>query len=259
MWILALLFVLPIYLLFNMAFGNGTTQAHPLVPTGHPTFHNFTQAWHTGDLGPSLLISLFVTVSSIAFTVILSAYAAYPLARITATWSRAVFYLVMLGLILPFFIALIPLYQTMHTLGLLGTPYALIVLYIGHQFPLSVFLYVGFLRALPRDYEESALLDGCTPARAFISVVLPMLRPVTGTVVILNAVQIWNDFLTPLLFLGTGRYKTLPISIYTFVGEYTAQWPLVFAGIVICILPLLVVYFAMQRRIMRGFSSGLKG
>lgn len=257
--LLALLFLVPIYILFNMAFGNVATEAKPLLPTTSPTFGNFTQAWQTGDLGSSLLVSLLVTVCSVALTVVLSACAAFPLARITAGWSRAVFYLVMLGLIVPFFIALIPLYSTMHTLGLLGTPFALIILYTGHQFPLSVFLYVRFLRELPSDYEESAYIDGASQVRAFFSIVFPMLRPVTGTVVILNAVQIWNDFLPPLLFLGTGQLKTLPIGIYQFVGEYTSQWPLVFAGIVISILPLLIVYFAMQRRIMRGFSSGLKG
>jgi raffinose/stachyose/melibiose transport system permease protein len=256
---IGLLFVAPVYIMFNVAFGGPSTQANPLLPTGTPTFANFVQAWQVGDLASGMLVSLTVTVFSVALTVFLSAFAAFPLARLTARWSRAVFYLVLFGLILPFFIALIPLYQTMHVLGLVGTPIALIILYTGHQFPLSVFLYVGFLRELPRDYEESAMIDGCTPARAFFSVVFPMLRPVTGTVVILNAVQIWNDFLTPLLFLGTGNLKTLPVGIYQFVGEYTTQWPLVFGGIVISVMPLLIVYLVMQRRIMTGFSSGLKG
>lgn len=259
MILLALLFATPVYILLNVAFGNTATEANPLVPTSDPSFANFVQAWQVGGLASSMLVSLFVTTLSVALTVILSSSAAYPLARVTARWSRAVFYLVMFGLILPFFIAMIPLYDTMHTLGLLGSPIALVILYTGHQFPLSVFLYVGFLRELPADYEEAAMIDGCTPSRAFFSVVFPMLRPVTGTVIILNAVQIWNDFLTPLLFLGTGKYKTLPVGIYQFVGDYTTQWPLVFGGIVISILPLLIVYLAMQRRIMRGFSSGLKG
>ncbi len=257
--VLALIFLVPVYIMFNMSVGNVQTQANPILPAGNPTFDNFVNAWQDGNLGQSLLVSLLVTVCSVALIVFLSAYAAYPLARITAKWSRAVFYLVMVGLVVPFFIALIPLYSTMHVLGLLGSPLALIILYTGHQFPLSVFLYVGFLRELPRDYEDAALIDGCNPTRAFASVVFPMLRPVTGTVIILNAVQIWNDFLPPLLFLGTGQLKTLPIGIYQFVGQYTSEWPLVFAGIVISILPLLVVYFAMQRRIMHGFSSGLKG
>jgi raffinose/stachyose/melibiose transport system permease protein len=259
MIVIALIFISPFYVLLNMAFGNASTQASPLKPTLHPTFSNFTQAWQQGNLGTALLTTIFVTAVSVALTVTLSAFAAYPLARVTALWSRTVFYLAMFGLILPFFIALIPLYQTMHALNLLGSPIALVILYTGYGFPLSVFLYTGFLRKLPRDYEEAAMIDGCNPIRTFRSVVWPLLRPVTGTVAILNAIFVWNDFLPPLLFLGTGKYETLPVAIYGFAGTYTSQWPLIFAGVTISILPLLIVFFAMQKRVMRGFSSGLKG
>lgn len=259
MILIGLAFISPFYVLLNLAFGNSATQASPLKITLAPTFNNFEQAWQQGRLGTALLTTIFVTVVSVALTVILSAFAAYPLARVTALWSRTVFYLAMFGLIMPFFIALIPLYQTMHALNLLGSPIALVILYIGYGFPLSVFLYTGFLRNVPLDYEEAAMIDGCNPIRAFVSVVWPLLRPVTGTVAILNAIFVWNDFLPPLLFLGTGQYQTLPVAIYGFADTYTSEWPLIFAGVTISILPLLIVYFAMQRRVMQGFSSGLKG
>jgi raffinose/stachyose/melibiose transport system permease protein len=125
--------------------------------------------------------------------------------------------------------------------------------------PFSVFLYTAFLRAMPRDYEEAAVLDGCSPFQAFWRVVFPLLRPVTGTVVILNAIFIWNDFLTPLLYLSGSSHQTIPVAIYTFVGQYTSNWQLVFAGLVMGITPILLIYFAMQRHIIRGFTGGLKG
>jgi ABC-type glycerol-3-phosphate transport system permease component len=110
--------------------------------------------------------------------------------------------LFLLGIILPFQLALIPLYQLMRDLQLLGTYTSLIIFYTGHQLPFTVFLYTGFLRALPRGYEEAALIDGASQFQAFRKIVFPLLRPVTGTVIILNAIFVWNDFLTPLLYVG---------------------------------------------------------
>jgi raffinose/stachyose/melibiose transport system permease protein len=112
---------------------------------------------------------------------------------------------------------------------------------------------------MPRDYEQAALIDGASQLQAFTQVVFPLLRPVTGTVVILNAIFTWNDFLTPLLYLSGTERQTTPVAISTFVGQFVAQWQLVFAGLVIAIAPILVVYFALQRSIIKGFSSGLKG
>jgi len=259
MVLLALAFLSPVYILLNLALGDGATQVSPLIPTANPSLDNFVVAWEEGALGMALLTTTGVTVASVVLLVIVSSMAAYPLARITARWSKWVFYLIIFGLTLPFFIALVPLYQTMHVLGLLGSPLSLVILYTGHQFPLSVFLYTAFLRELPLDYEEAALLDGCSPFKAFVLVVFPLVRPVTGTVVILNIIGIWNDFLVPLLFLGTGRLKMLPVAIFGFVGEFTAQWTLIFAAVTISILPLLILYFVMQKRVMQGFSSGVKG
>jgi raffinose/stachyose/melibiose transport system permease protein len=165
----------------------------------------------------------------------------------------------MLGLLLPFQLALLPLYTTMRDLHLIGSLWGLVVFYSGLQMPFSVFLYTAFLRVMPRDYEEAAVLDGCNPFQAFWRIVFPLLRPVTGTVLILNAIFIWNDFLTPLLYLSGSNHQTIPVAIYTFVGQYTSNWQLVFAGLVMGIAPILLVYFGMQRHIIRGFSGGLKG
>lgn len=125
--------------------------------------------------------------------------------------------------------------------------------------PFTVFLYCAFLRDLPRDYEEAATIDGAGSLRMFWTVVFPLARPVTGTVAILTALGVWNDFLNPLLYLTGGNTRTAPLSVYTFVGEYSANWPLVFSALITSVIPILVAYFLMQRFIMRGFASGLKG
>ena len=249
----------PVYVLLNLALRAPSDTSSPIAPTTAPTFDNFTQAWQRGALGGALVNSVMVTVGSVLVVLAVSSLAAYPLARVTARWSRGMFLLIMLGLVLPFQLAALPLYQTMRDLGLLGTAWALILFYSGLLVPFTTFLYVGFLRAMPRDFEDAALIDGCTQLEAFRFVVLPMLKPVTVTALVLNAVAVWNDFFTPLLYLSGSSQQTMPVAIAGFVGQYAADWNLIFAALVISIVPVLVVYFALQRSIINGFAGGLKG
>lgn len=250
---------LPLYLLINTSLKSDHDTSSALSPATSPTFENYRSAWRQANLGGAMWNSLQVTVVSVLIIVVISAMAAYPLARATAGWSKVVFAIVMLGLIVPFQLAALPLYQTIHNLGLLGSVWGLVIFYAGLQVPFATFLYVGFLRAMPGDYEEAAQLDGAGPVRAFWLVVFPLVRPVTGTIVILNAVFIWNDFFTPLLYLSGSGHMTMPVAINTFVGQYLSNWNLVFAGLVTGVAPILIAYFLMQGRIIKGFSGGLKG
>ncbi|MEV6107259.1 carbohydrate ABC transporter permease [Streptomyces sp. NPDC051940] len=255
----ALAVAFPLYVLVNLAVRPPSDTSSPIRPTASPTLENFTAAWRQGGLGGALANSVLVTVCSVVVVLAVSSFAAYPLARVTARWSRSVFLLIMLGLVLPFQLGALPLYQTMRDLGLLGSPWALVLFYSGLQVPFTTFLYTGFLRTLPRDFEDAALIDGCTPAQGFRHVVLPMLRPVTVTALVLNTVAVWNDFFTPLLYLSGSAQQTMPVAIAGFVGQYVTDWPLVFAALVISIVPVLAVYFALQRSIISGFAGGLKG
>ncbi|CAL9394393.1 Melibiose_raffinose_stachyose import permease protein MelC [Streptomyces sp. enrichment culture] len=259
MVLVALVFAFPLYVLVSLALREEGDDASPIALPSSPTLSNFGDAWRQAGLGPAITNSALVTVGSVVLIVVLAAAAAYPLARSTRYWSRGVFAVFMLGLLLPFQLALIPLYQTMRDLNLLGNPLALIIFYTGLQLPFSIFMYTGFLRSLDPGYEEAALMDGCGPVRAFVRVVFPLMRPITGTVIILNVIFVWNDFLTPLLYLsGSGR-QTIPVALFGFVGQYVSQWPMVFAGLIIGIVPVLVAYFLMQKRIIQGFAGGLKG
>lgn len=249
----------PLYVLINLSVRDPRDGASPVLPTTAPTLRNYANAWRDAGLAGAIVNSVVVTALSVAIIVVISAMAAYPLARVTARWSRWLFLLVMLGLLLPFQLALLPLYQTIRDLRLLGTLWSLVLFYSGLQVPFATFLYVGFLRVLPREYEEAALIDGAGQARAFWRVIFPLLRPVTGTVVILNAILIWNDFLTPFLYLSGSDRQTIPVAVFGFIGQYVSQWNLVFAGLVIAMLPILIGYFLMQRHIIKGFAGGLKG
>jgi raffinose/stachyose/melibiose transport system permease protein len=255
----ALLFAFPFYILLNLSLRPQYQLVDPLAIHGGFTLVNYRAAWHQAALGRAIFDSAAVTILSVLIIVVVSSLAAYPLARSTARWSKGLFALFMLGLLLPFQLALLPLYTTIRDLHLLGTLWSLVLFYSGLQVPFSVFLYTAFLRTLPRDYEEAAVIDGCSSLQAFRRIVFPLLRPITGTVVILNAIFIWNDFLTPLLYLSGSNRQTIPVAIFTFVGQYTSNWQLVFAGLLMGITPILLVYFAMQRHIIRGFAGGLKG
>jgi raffinose/stachyose/melibiose transport system permease protein len=125
--------------------------------------------------------------------------------------------------------------------------------------PFAIFLISTFLRELPAEYEEAAVIDGAGPSRAFFSVVVPLLRPVLGTVAILTAISTWNNFFVPLLYLAGSGFETVPVRLYSFVGQYASDWPVIFAGLIITVLPILVAFFFLQRAVMNGFSGGVKG
>jgi raffinose/stachyose/melibiose transport system permease protein len=173
--------------------------------------------------------------------------------------GTALYVAFVIGILLPAQLGIVPIYVGLRQVGLLGTHAGAILLYTGLLLPLSVFLYTGFIRALPRDYEEAAFIDGASRWQAFTRVLFPLLSTVTGTVAVLTALIVWNDFFTQLVFFGGGaNNRTLPVAIYSFVGEYESQWNVVFAAVAIALLPVLVFYFFAQRNLMRSFTGGLK-
>ncbi|UFS58572.1 carbohydrate ABC transporter permease [Subtercola endophyticus] len=255
----AIIFFIPLYVLIVTSLKEPNDPTGSLALPAKFTLQNFADAWNQGHLGNALGNSAIVTICSVVVLIVFSSLAAYPLARITRTWSKLAFFGFLIGLLLPFQLALIPLYQTMRDLHLLGTVWALVLFYAGLQMPFSIFLYTSFLRALPIEYEEAAAIDGAGLLTTFWRILFPLLRPITGTVAILNVITIWNDFLTPLLYLSGSGQQTVPVAIYAFVGQYVSQWNLVFAGLIISIFPILLVYFLLQKTVIQGFASGLKG
>ncbi len=256
----AIIFAFPGYILVVLSLKPPSEiAASPLSLPQSLDLSNYQEAWSSASLGPALVSSTIITVWSVLLLVILGSLAAYMLVRRQERLSYGLYLLFLLGLFLPFQLALVPLYALMNDIGLLGSYYSVIIFSTGYHLPLTIFLYAGFLRALPRDYEYAALVDGASHFQAFTRVVFPLLRPVTGTVIIFTAVFTWNDFLVPLLYLGGSGSQTVPVAVYSFVGQYVAQWGLVFAGLIIGIAPILVVYLVLQRPMIKGFGGGLKG
>ena len=256
----ALLFLFPVYVLVTLSFKSPPEiSAGGLgLPSSLET-ENYSQAWSGASLGAALLNSTVITAVSLVTLIAVGSTASYYLARKQSRLSYRMYIFFLLGIILPFQLALVPLYRMVEDAGLLGSYTSMILFYTGLQAPFTIFLYTGFLRALPREYGEAALVDGATHWQSFRRVTFPLLRPITGTVIILNAVFIWNDFLTPLIYLGGSANETLPVVVYQFVGQYVSNWGYVFAAVVLATLPMLILFLLLQRFVIKGFSSGLKG
>lgn len=256
----AVAFLFPVYALVTLSLKDQRQiAASPLSPPTAPTFDNFANAWQQASFGSALLNSTVITVVSVVVLIAIGSFAAYFIARCGTRLGYGLYVLFLLGIVLPFQLGMIPLFSMVDDAGLLGTYQGMILFYTGIQLPFTIFLYTGFIRALPNDYADAALIDGASHFRAFRQVVFPLLRPVTGTVVILNAVFVWNDFLTPLLYLGGSERETIPVRVFSFVGQFVSDYGLVFAGLVLAALPILAIFLVLQKYVIKGFSSGLKG
>jgi raffinose/stachyose/melibiose transport system permease protein len=259
-YVVTVVFLLPVYVLINLAIRPPGDVTPALVPSPRATFENFINGWTQSTLPGAILTSAFVTTVSLIAILVLATMAAYPLARSTARLSSATFYTFMIGLLLPFQLAMLPLYFQMRDIGLIGNVWSLVLIYAGGSMPFSVFLITTFLRSsVPTDYEEAARIDGCTNIQVFFYIVVPLLRPILGTCIILNGVSIWNDFFTPLIYLAGGGQQTIPMSLYQFVGIYSTNWPLIFASLLISMVPILTLYLLFQRYVIQGFAGGIKG
>src|SRR4051794_8901106 len=254
------LFLYPVYVLVTVSFKTPReiSEASLKLPASLDGA-NYSQAWSAAHLGAALLNSTIITVASLIGLIVVGSTAANYLAQTRTRLSYGLYLLFLLGIVLPFQLALVPLYTFMKDSGLLGSYTSMVLFYTGLQVPFTIFLYTGFLRSLPREYRQAALIDGATHWQSFTRVTFPLLRPITGTVVILNAVFVWNDFLTPLIYLGGTPNETLPVVVYQFVGQYVSNWGYIFAAVVMASLPILIVFLLMQRYVIKGFASGLKG
>ncbi|MFQ1002440.1 carbohydrate ABC transporter permease [Modestobacter sp. SSW1-42] len=262
-WVFALLTLLPFYFLVATALkpSEELLTTSTSAPPKRPTLENFTDVLTGGgdnNILLALLHSVVITAGSILGLVAFGSLAAYVLSRTTRRWGTIAFYGFLIAILLPTQLGLVPLYIGARQVGLVGTMWGMIVLYVGTLMPLAVFLYAGFFRNLPRDYEEAASLDGASPGRVFLRVVLPLMSPATGTVAILAGLIVWNDFFSALIFLGGSDNQTLPVSMYYYVGSLVSAWNKIFAIVLISMVPILAFYLFAQKRFIQGFAGGIK-
>jgi|SRR5690625_190978 len=200
--------------------------------------------------------SVVVTTISVVLVVILSAMASYPLARMKFKLNKPLFILFLVGMMIPIHTTLIPIFQLTQQLGLYDSIWALIGPYVAFALPVSIVIYTQFLQDLPKELEESAKIDGCGPFRLFWSILFPLLKPATATVAIYNFIHIWNEFVFALVLTNSPKNGTLPIGLREFYGEFSVNVPNMMAALTLASLPLLLVYFFAQEKIVQGLAAG---
>lgn len=207
--------------------------------------------------------SILITVFSLLIIVVFSSMCAWVLVRNKTRWSAVLFMAFVAAMVIPFQVLMYPLVLWMRLSGdflhfrLLGTIPGIVFAYLGFGSPLSIFIFHGFIKNIPYELEESATIDGCSRSRTFFEIVFPLLQPIIVTVLILNGIWIWNDYLLPLLMLGSnGLVQTIPIAVTAFAGAYLKQWDLILTSTLIAILPIIVLYLFAQRYIIKGMVEG---
>lgn len=214
---------------------------------------NYATVFADGSVIRSFFNGLFMASVSCVLIVLLAAMAAFIISRRRSRITEFLYYLLVAGLIVP--AALVPTYWILSSLNLIGTFTGIILIYIATCLPFSVFLYTGFIKTVPRELDEAAIMDGAGQLRLLFGLIFPLLKPVTMTVIVVNFISTWNEVNNQLFFLNSKRWS-MPMTVYKFFGEYTQDWNLVFADILISMLPLLAVYLAAQRFIVSGLTAG---
>ncbi len=258
--VIAVIFVSPIFIVlmnsFKMkSFINLTPFTFPTKET-FVQWENYTRGIETIGFFDAFKNSLFITVCSVFVIIICTSMCAWYIARVQNIFTSGLYFLCVFSMIVPFQMVMFTLSKLSDMLGL-TTPAGLIIVYLGFGAGLAVFMFVGFVKGIPLEIEEVAMIDGCNPIQTFFHVVLPILKPTCITVAILQAMWIWNDYLLPYLVLDITEYKTIPIAIQYLKGGYgSVDWGAMMAMLVLAIIPIIIFYIACQKHIIKGVVAG---
>lgn len=257
--ILAILFLIPIFVVLMNSFKGQFFIAD--APFAFPTadtfagLTNYVSGIEKTGFFSAFFYSLFITVCSVVLLVVATSMTAWYLVRAKGRFSSLLYYLFVFSMIVPFQMVMFAMSKIANLLHL-DNPLGIIVIYLGFGAGLSVFIFTGFVKAIPFEIEEAAVVDGCGPIRLFFSVIFPVLRPTAITVAILNAMWIWNDYLLPYLVIGN-KYKTIPIAVQYLQGGYGSRdMGALMAMLVLAIIPIVIFYLICQRYIIEGVVAG---
>lgn len=255
-WIISLICLIPLLLIVFNSFKDKLSAAKMdlKLPAFPLQFENFSVVIEKGKLVQSFFNSMIYSTGSVALCLILSALAAYVLSRNATKLNSFLYMFIVLGITMP--INYVALTKVMMFFHINNTRGGIILLYAAMQIPFSVFLMHGFVARIPIELDEAAVIDGCGPIRLFFIIVLPLLKPAIATVVVLTFLNTWNEFVSPLYFLGNSEKWPMTLSVYNFFGMYFKDWNLVCADILLTSLPVIIVYLLGQKYIVSGMTSG---
>jgi raffinose/stachyose/melibiose transport system permease protein len=257
----ALVVALPLYILVISCFKTtGEIYGDKFGLPTRWTLDNFTNAWREAHFARYMLNSFAVTGGSVIVTLLVASMAAFPLSRYPLGWSSPMLAFFLAGVMLPIRLASVELFTLMKTLDLLDSRVGLIAVYTAIRIPFAVFILANFMRVLPKELEEAARLDGASEWKILFLIILPTIRPGVAIVAIFTAIAVWNDFFFPLIFIFDDDYKTVPLAITTFIGQFRTDWGMVFAALTLSMMPVVIMYLLLARQIREGVGAtgGLK-
>lgn len=250
-------FMLPFYLMLLNSFK--TTEQFVATPFGWPQqwrFDNYSGAFRNMNFPVGFTNTVIITVLSVAGILLTSSMCAYFIVRHNWRTTRILFAAFVAAMVVPFQALMIPLVSLYGNLGLLNNKWILIFMYLGFGQAFAIFIFHGFIKGVPMELEEAALIDGCNPAQTFFRIVFPLLRSVLMTVLVLDVLWVWNDYLLPSLVLLSPGERTLPLSTYSFFNSYSVDFAPLMAGIVLTIIPILIIFLICQKYIIAGVVQG---
>jgi raffinose/stachyose/melibiose transport system permease protein len=220
------------------------------------TLSNFADAWGIGNFGTTYRNSMFLLLLKTPVGVLVSAMLAYALAKLRIRFGTAIMYTVFLGLTIPIYITIVPVFVMMRSIGATDSVFGLVGPYLAFGIPFEVLVLQSFFRQLPDEIIEAAKIDGAGPWRIFFTLILPLSTPALVTVFILDAVATWNEFLFALILLNSDANKTIPVGLLNFMGQFSNNNTGLAAGILIAVVPILIAYIFLQRWIVGGLTAG---
>lgn len=255
--LLGIIFLIPFYfVLINSVKGFADILIDAAAWPKEFLFSNYQKVWEIINFPKAFWNSLIITVFSNIGLVVISSMAAWKMVRTPGKLSKILFIFFVAAMVIPFQTVMVPLMKIGGTLNLTNSIPGLVMMYFGFGVPLSLFLYHGFVKTVPVEIEESARIDGCSQFGVFWRIVFPLLKPITVTVVILNTLWIWNDYLLPLLVLQDPELRTIPLATSSFFAQYTKQWDMGLAALVLGISPVIIFFLFLQKHIIKGIASG---
>ncbi|MGF9914260.1 carbohydrate ABC transporter permease [Paenibacillus ehimensis] len=257
LYILLFVFLTPFLLVVMNSFKK-TQQfvENPLSPPKALLFGNYISAYKNMDFMQGFLNSFVITAVAVFIILIFSSMTGYLFVRFKWKLNAILFFIMLASMALPFQVIMIPLVMLYGKLDLLNMKATLLFMYLGFGVPFGVFTFHGFIKGIPYELEESAFIEGSSRLRTFFQIILPLLRPVFVTLVVLDVLWIWNDYLLPSLVLLSPEQRTLPLSTFSFFSSYSVDYGPLMAGLVMTIIPVLILYLFLQKQIVKGITEG---
>ncbi|MDD3141349.1 MAG: carbohydrate ABC transporter permease [Lachnospiraceae bacterium] len=258
LYVLLILYISPfIIVLLNSFKTNGDILSNPLSFGFSAAFDNYKTAFEEMNFLSSFLNTVVISAVSVGLIILTSSMTAYFLARVKTKFNAFIYMLMVIAMIIPFQAVMIPLVSIYGGMGILNSRITLIYMYIGFGSSMAVFIIESFIRAgVPISLEEAAELDGCSKVQTFFKVVMPLLKPTIATVVVLDVLWVWNDYLLPSLLLTKSQQLTLPLSTYAFYGSFSVNYGPLLSSLILTIAPVLIIYLVLQDKIISGVVAG---